>query len=83
MNNPQIDTVYKSYIDAYQAAAILKKQYVGADRVVRIEKAPYSDGYVVRSVPVFLEAPFPMLGMGVSSVPVRANSRNPNYGDKK
>jgi len=83
MNNPQVDTVYKTYIDAYHAAANLKKQDVGVDTVVRIEKAPYSDGYVVRSVPIFLKTSFPMSGMGVPGVHVRANDRNPNYDDKE
>jgi len=63
MNNPQVDTVYKTYIDAYHAAASLKKQDAGVDTVVRIEKAPYSDGYVVRSTPVVLEMALLKCGM--------------------
>jgi len=55
MNTPQLDTVYKSYIDAYHAAATLKKRDIDADTVVRIEKAPYSDGYVISSTPVCVE----------------------------
>jgi len=81
MNNPQVATVYKTYIDAYHAAASLKKQDIGVDTVVRIEKAPYSDGYVIRSVPVFLETPLSGLVTGVPGTPVRTNSRNPSYGD--
>ncbi|MDD9811314.1 MAG: hypothetical protein OXU71_06315 [Gammaproteobacteria bacterium] len=64
MKTPQLDTVYKSYIDAYHAASILKKRDADADTLVRIEKAPYGDGYVVRSTPIFLETTFPMLGVG-------------------
>lgn len=83
MNNPQVDTVYKTYIDAYHAAAALKKQDTGVDTVVRIEKAPYSDGYVVRSIPAFLETPLSRLVTGVPGTPVRATSRNPGYSDKR
>lgn len=83
MNNPQVDTVYKTYIDAYHAAASLKKQDIGVDTVVRIEKAPYSDGYVVRSVPVFLETSLPILDMGVPDAPAWGTNRNPNYDDRK
>ncbi|MDD9858223.1 MAG: hypothetical protein OXU96_09290 [Gammaproteobacteria bacterium] len=83
MSNPQTDTIYKSYIDAYRAAAILKKQDVGVDTVVRIKKAPYGGGYVVRSTPVFLETSFPMLGKGMSGAPAWVTNRNPDYGEKK
>lgn len=83
MKTPPIDTVYKSYIDAYHAAAIIKKQNVDMDTVVRIEKVPYSDGYVVRSVPVFLEYSLPRLIPGMPGTPARAAGRNPNYSDKK
>lgn len=83
MKTPPIDTVYKSYIDAYHAAAILKKQNVDMNTVVRIEKAPYGDGYVVRSAPVFLEYSLSRLITGVPGTPARATGRNPNYSDKK
>lgn len=83
MKTPPIDTVYKSYTDAYHAAAILKKRNVDMDTVVRIEKAPYGDGYVVRSVPVFLEYSLSRRITGVPGTPDRAAGRNPNYSDKK
>jgi len=47
--------IYKSWTDAYHAAENLKKRNMGMDTVVRIEKAPYGDGYVVRSTPACVE----------------------------
>lgn len=47
--------IYKSWADAYHAAEDLKKRNTGVDTVVRVEKAPYSDGYIVRSTPVCVE----------------------------
>lgn len=47
--------IYKSWTDAYHAAENLKKRNAGMDTVVRIEKAPFGDGYVVRSTPACVE----------------------------
>lgn len=55
MKTPQLDTVYKSYTDAYHAAETLRKRDTGADTMVRIEKAPLGGGYVIRSTPVRVE----------------------------
>lgn len=55
MKTPQLDTVYKSYTDAYHAAETLRKRDTGADTMVRIERAPLGRGYVIRSTPVRVE----------------------------
>jgi len=83
MKTPSIDTVYKSYIDAYHAAAIIKKRDADADTLVRIEKAPYGDGYVIRSTPIFLETTLPMFGVGESDASVWDANPNSSYGDKR
>lgn len=82
MKTPQLDTVYKSYTDAYHAAAILKKRDADADTLVRIEKSPYGDGYVIRSTPIFLESTLPMLGVGEPDSSVWGANSTPGYDDK-
>lgn len=63
LKNPLSGTVYKSWTDAYRAMAGLKKQNADMGAVVRIEKAPFGDGYVVRSTPVLLEMALLKFGM--------------------
>lgn len=82
MKTPPIDTVYKSYIDAYHAAAILKKRDADADTLVRIEKAPYGDGYVVRATPIFLDTTLPMFGVGEPGASAWDTNSSLGYNDK-
>jgi len=65
LKNPPSDKVYKSWTDAYRAMASLKKQNADMGTVVRIEKAAYGDGYVIRSTPVFLEMALLKFGMRI------------------
>lgn len=63
LKNPPSDTVYKSWADAYRAMANLKKQNTDMGTVVRIEKTPFGDGYVIRHTPVSLEMALLKFGM--------------------
>lgn len=81
MNNPQVGNVYKTYIDAYHAAAKIRQQDIGVDKIVRIEKFPYGKGYVVRAEPVILDAFIPGVGMLGAFRGTRSVSP-PGYSDK-
>lgn len=88
MKTPSIDTVYKSYIDALHAAKSLRKQESGVDTMVRVEKAPCGNGYIVRSTPLrvekfFLMKSFARFGMKMpGAFPKRFNSVRPGFGGR-
>jgi len=63
LENPPPDTVYKSWTGAYRASAKLNNQNADRGTGVRIEKAAFGYGYVIRSTPVFLEMALLKFGM--------------------
>jgi len=79
--------IYKSWPDARHAAENLKKRNTGVDTVVRVEKAPYGDGYIVRSTPVCVETVLmkSFLRFGIkmpSTLFTIVNSDGPGFGGK-
>lgn len=88
MKTPQLDTVYKSYTDAYHAAETLRKRDTGADTMVRIEKAPLGGGYVISSTPVCVEMfflkSFMKFGMNApGAFPADLHPFRANFGDRE
>lgn len=66
---------HRSYFDAHKAPVELRKKYAGANVIVRIEKSPYRDGYVVRAKPVIM-MPFWEMGLGTSTLLLHSAMRH-------
>lgn len=54
--------VYKNYIEAYQAAQELKKQYLNNEMLISVEASAYG-GFLVRVIPAGLSNDLLLNGM--------------------